>query len=84
MTGLKYNAEITLGHLIQLIAGLAAIAGLYAAFDRRVTILETQLSYERVRTTDLINRVESLQNQQIVMLDAIAKRLRATTAPPRP
>jgi hypothetical protein len=58
MPRIRFNPEINLGHLVQFFGFVLAIVGLYYAMDKRVSILEQNISSQRIQLTDVIRAVD--------------------------
>ncbi len=70
MPRIRFNPEINLGHLVQFMGGLFALAGLYFALNTRVTILE-QASVAQARDLGKLVEAVDANSKSIVRLVAL-------------
>lgn len=65
MPRIKFNPEINLGHLAQLIGGLGVLFGLYYSMNTRVALLEAQSNAHSGQITKLVETVD--QNSKSIV-----------------
>ena len=64
---LKFNPEITLGNILQLVSMAGALIALWTSMDKRLTSMELHQSYSTEERRDMKKSLEGLAENQALL-----------------
>lgn len=73
-----FNPEINLGHIVQLFGGLLVLVGLYYTLDKRISLLEVNVSANTVQVQSLTKQAVETSIAQARLITLLETQLKHT------